>query len=254
MRVSCLMVTLPERHGRMVRALKAWDEQTHADRELIVVVDPGPPEAHAAAVAAISRFDDSRIRLVIPDTALTLGALRNLAVDHAAGDVFCVWDDDDLHHPQRLARQLAALTEADCEAAVLQDVMLYGEGPRILHWMNWAATPAGGHPGTLLCRRAAMPRYTESGPTARLGEDLDLLLRIKARHPVCQQAMAPHLCVYVTHGANSWPSDHHARLASSLAISKGLLQRREPALREGLEPFGLKGVSVHGSNGYAFTI
>lgn len=254
MRVSCLMVTLPERREMMARAVEAWVRQTHLDRELIVVIDEGPPEERADAAAMIAAFGQTDIRTVVPQSPLTLGALRNLGVAHASGELICLWDDDDLHHPQRLARQLAAMTEAGCAATVLQEAMLYRAAPRTLHWTNWAATQAGGLPGTLMCRRADMPSYAESGPAARLGEDLDLLLRLRAGHGVHLQAMQPHLYVYVTHGANSSSPDHHALLAQSLSISKGLLQRREAVLREGLHPFGFDGVSVEGSNGWAFSL
>lgn len=248
------MVTLPGRGQLMARAIEAWTRQTHTDRELIVVIDRGPPEARDAAFAAVARFGDAHIRAVAPRGPLTLGALRNLAVAQASGQAICVWDDDDLHHPRRIERQLAAMTEAGAPATVLQDAMLYREGAGILHWSNWAATPGGGLPGTLLCRAAEMPAYAERGPSASLGEDLDLLLRLRASHNVFGQAMEPHLYVYVSHGANSSPPDHHALLADRLSISRGLLRRREKALREGLRPFALEGASVEGPNGQAFTL
>ena len=36
---------------------------------------------------------------------LHVGALRNMAFDLAGGDYFATWDDDDWHHPKRLAFQ-----------------------------------------------------------------------------------------------------------------------------------------------------
>ena len=254
MRVSCLMVTRPDRVVMMAGAVQAWIRQTHTDRELIVVIDQGPAEARAAAAARIEGFGCGEITVVTPPAPLSLGALRNLAVARASGDVVCVWDDDDLHHPQRIARQLDAMTKAGCAATVLQEAMLYRPAAKTLRWMNWAATPAGGLPGTLMCRRADMPRYPETGPESALGEDLDLLLRLRAEAPVYLQTGEPHLYVYVTHAANSSGPEHHDRLAQTLAISRGLLQRREAALREGLAPFALKGVSVEGPNGPAFTL
>ncbi|MBU1378551.1 MAG: glycosyltransferase family 2 protein [Alphaproteobacteria bacterium] len=248
------MVTLPGRRRRMIRAIEAWTRQTHSDRELIVVIDQGAQADRDAAAAAVAQFGGQDIKVVLPPRALTLGALRNLAVAQASGAGVCVWDDDDLHHPLRVARQLAAMVQADAKATVLQDVMLFREAAGILHWTNWAATPAGGLPGTLLCRTAEMPAYAEDGPQAHRGEDLDLLLRLRADHDVLQQAAEPHLYVYVTHGENSSSADHHALLADRLAISKGLLKRREETLRDGLRPFGLDGASVEGPNGCAFSL
>lgn len=248
------MVTLPGRRHRMIRAIEAWTRQTHVDRELVVVIDQGPQADRDAAAAAITQLGVADIKVVLPSRALSLGALRNLAVANASGDVLCVWDDDDLHHPLRVARQLAAMVQAGAKATVLQDVMLFREAPRILHWTNWAATPAGGLPGTLLCHAAAMPAYAEDGPEALLGEDLDLLQRIRADHHVLQQVAEPHLYVYVTHGENSSSAPHHVMLANRLSISKGLLKRREATLRDGLRPFGLDGASVEGPNGAAFSL
>jgi hypothetical protein len=66
----------------------------------------------------------------------------------------------------------------------------------------------------------------------------------------------PHLFLYVSHGSNSWDAGHHRMLASELAISRGLLKRRENEIREGLAPFdfGEGPVAIQGNNGLAFTI
>ncbi len=256
MRVSCLMVTLPvpERLTPMARAIQAYLQQTHPDRELIVVIDQGRPADRAAAASTIAAFARDDIIVVLPDAPMTLGALRNLSVAHASGDAVCQWDDDDLHHPRRIEEQLAAPAAGACAATLLQDVMLYRAADHALYWTNWAATPATGHPGTLLSLRACMPRYPETGPLARLSEDLTLLEMLRSNHEVHALAGAPHLYVYVTHGANISPPDHLAMLKRELSISQRLLQRREAALREGLEPFGLDGVTVEGSNGPAFIL
>lgn len=253
-RVSCLMVTLasPARLPGMMRAIAAWRAQTHSDRELIVMFDPPGGAAQAEAVAAITALDDPAIRTLFADRRLSLGMLRNLAVERATGEVVCQWDDDDLYHPDRIAAQLAAATGAGKPATVLQDVMMYDPGRRSLRWTNWAATPAGGHPGTLLCRRDAMPRY----PDAALGEDLVVLERLRDGGALHLQPGAPQLYIYVTHGANSTSADHRAMLAEDLAISSGLLRRRETMLRDALAPFdfGAAPVRVEGSNGAAFTL
>jgi glycosyltransferase involved in cell wall biosynthesis len=176
-RVSCLMITLPVagRRARMLRAIDDYVRQTHADRELVVVVDRahgGDPEACASAIAALGRDD---IRVILPAGASTLGALRNVAVTSAAGHFVCQWDDDDRHHPDRIAAQAAAAHASGCAATILQDVLLLHDAGRSLRWASWARTPAGGHPATLFCRREAVPAYPEIGAAAALGEDLAVL-------------------------------------------------------------------------------
>lgn len=258
MRVSCLMVTLPvpERLAPMTRAIQAYLDQTHPDRELVVVIDQGSARDRAAAASAVATFAREDIIAFLPDAPMTLGALRNLSVSRASGDAICQWDDDDLHHPRRIAEQLAAPARGDCAATLLQDVMLYDAAERALYWTNWTATPATVHPGTLLCLSACMPRYPETGPIAERGEDLALLQSLQASQDVRALADTPHLYVYVAHGANVSPPDHLAMLKRELSISRGLLLRREPVLRDGLAAFdfGPDAVSVKGSNGRAFSL
>lgn len=252
------MVTLPvpARLPMLRRAIDAYLRQSHEERELVVVVDRGAQadrRAVAELVAAPGRAD---VRLHLAPAGLTLGALRNLSVACARGELLCQWDDDDLHHPDRIATQAAALAASGRDAAILADVLLYRERERTLRWTNWAPTPAGGHPATLLCHSRAAPRYPETGPAAARGEDLAALLPLAAAGALHRQAGAAHLYVYVTHGANTTDAAHHAMLAETLAISPGLLRRREAALRAGLAAFDLGPgpVRVEGAGGPAFSL
>jgi glycosyltransferase involved in cell wall biosynthesis len=257
-KVSCLMVTLPVpgRFGYFRRSVAAYCAQTHPDRELVIVVDRARGDsvpAIAAHVAALGR-DDIRI-VELPGTA-TLGALRNVSIDAARGDVVCQWDDDDLHHPQRVARQLALLVEADAQSVYLEDVLQYFPATRTLWWTNWHATEGKAMPGTLMCRRSAPIRYPESGPEASRGEDSVVAAQLLRLGGFRALAGAPHLFVYVSHGANTYADDHHRMLARELAVSRGLLLRREAQLREGIATFdfGPGKVTVQGYNGAAFTL
>ena len=70
------------------------------------------------------------------------------------------------------------------------------------------------------------------------------------------KAGAPHLYVYVSHGANTFGEEHHKILAEKLSVSKGLLKRHEADLRAGLAPFDFatRDVIAIGRNGEAFTL
>lgn len=246
-RISCLMITRasPDRVERLRAALHAFDCQSHRDRELVIVLD-GTAADRERALAVIGPG-----RHVVQGPAgANLGTLRNLAVAQANGEWLCQWDDDDLHHPERLALQWAAVCESGKPAGLLQEVMQLHEPSRRLYCTNWAGTPAGGHTATLLCRRDAMPCY----PDISREEDLAVALALRDAGALHFHGIAPHLFIYVTHGGNSMSADHHAMLIDALALSTGLLRRREAALREGLAEHAMGTVTVMGSNGPAFTL
>jgi glycosyltransferase involved in cell wall biosynthesis len=256
--VSCLMVTLgsPGRTPLLRKAIAAYCAQTHAKRELVIVLDPGTAQARTTVAAEVDPLGRDDIRIIEADGPATLGALRNFARAAARGEVHCQWDDDDLHHPTRIEAQLAALAGSGAEGACLSEVMQYFPATRALYCTNWSATPHRCHPGTLMCRAEMALDYPETGPKARMGEDSVLLDRLQARGGLHILAGQPHLYVYVTHGANTWDDGHHSMLARRLAISQGLLRRREAQLREGLAAFdfGPDEVTVQGPNGPAFSL
>ena len=67
---------------------------------------------------------------------------RNISRESARGDIHCQWDDDDLHHPERLERQFDyLLLQAGCEAVCLQETMQFFPRARALYCTNWRAVP-----------------------------------------------------------------------------------------------------------------
>jgi len=257
--IDCLMVTLPvpQRYDLVRRSIEDYCRQTYAKKKLLIVIGRDGVDAARQAlhdyVASLRRDD---IEVIVPDRLLNLGELRNLSVEHATGDIVCQWDDDDRSHPQRLEFQAAHLMKTGLGAVFLQDVMQFFPAANALYWTNWRATPAGGHPGTLMARRSEMLRYPTQGDTARLGEDTTLASALRERGCLGYLPDMAHLFVYVSHGANSWDAAHHAMLSNELAISKGLLKRRESAIRTGLAPYNFEPgkVAVSGAGGAAFTL
>ena len=256
--ISCLMVTLssPHRIEYAKRSIDAYCGQTHADRELVVVADRAAPDGGHALSAYIRSLERDDIRIAIAAGPLRLGGLRNLSIDLARGDVICQWDDDDLSHPERLEKQFAALENGRHEAVYFEELLQYYPARGMLYLINWRATPAGGHPGTLMARRTAPIRYPESGEQATRGEDLAVALTLIDRGGVGYLRDAPHLYLYLSHGANTWDDGHHRMLSHELAVSKALLRRREAGIRSGLAPFSLPpdSIDVIGSNGTAFRL
>ncbi len=256
--ISCLMVTLPvpERLAFLKRSVDDFCRQTWPHKELVVMLDRGTDSATDAVRAHILSLGRNDIHVLAPGSPGSVGQLRNLSVDTASGVLVCQWDDDDRYHPQRLELQARFLLEHDLEAVYLQEVMQYFPHQGTMFWTNWHAAPTPGHPGTLMARRAAMPRYPTDDTRARPDEDLIVARALIARGRVGYLPRSAPLYVYVSHGANSWNNGHHRMLADKLGISRALLRRREQEIRDGLAAydFGEASITIEGSNGEAFVL
>jgi glycosyltransferase involved in cell wall biosynthesis len=230
--------------------------QTRENKELIIVTDAGAPSGKSAIATYVSSLGRHDIKIIDPPTKLTLGALRNLSWTSASGDVVCQWDDDDLHHPRRLESQLSAHHASGSQAVCLQGMMLYFSGSRALYCTNWHATPSKSFPASLMRVRSAPGPYPETGPASGIGEDMVIALEFQRAGGLRTLADAPHLYVYVSHGGNSFTPDNFRMLADKLAISRGLLIRREARMRKelGHYDFGGGAVTVEGRNGLAFVL
>lgn len=205
--VSCLCVT----RGRVEllrHAIHCFDAQNYQRLELVVVYDE---DDHATRdfIRAVQR--DSLARLECPGTIRTveapagtpLGALRNLAVDVAAGEYVCQWDDDDSYHPDRILTQMVSLLKHEAAACIM------------LRWMLWDGargklSVSGRRPweGSLLCRKDKMPCY----PAISRGEDTPAIAELCARELVAYLDK-PDLYVYCFHGGNTWAYKHFAQIS-----------------------------------------
>ncbi|MDR3415099.1 MAG: glycosyltransferase family A protein [Nevskia sp.] len=193
-KISCLMVT----RGRLSRARLAIDcylRQTYPDKELVIVSE-SPQPALREHLAALGRED---LRLVtLSPAGRTLGALRNIAVEQAQGELVCQWDDDDLCDPQRLEVQYGILRHAQSHACLMQRWLLWWPARRRL-----AVTHARRWEGSILCLRSAMPRY----PDLVRAEDTPAIQQLCASARVALFSL-PQLYVYVVHGDNTCSDTH----------------------------------------------
>ena len=247
------MVTQPSRRAHLRRALSDYAWQTYPWRELVVCDEQhaGDADGVLADLAALGRDD---VRCVTPSGRLTLGALRNVGWASASGEVTLQLDDDDRYHPDRIAVQAGAWQRAGTLAVFLTEVMHYDPRVQTIGVTNWVQSPPGCFPGSLHCARDAPVCYPEVGEAARNADDSAMVAQLRALDGLHGLTGAPYLYVYTAHGANTMTPAHMAMLAGGLGQSRGLLLRREEALRQDLAPFWLSGVTVQGANDPAFTL
>jgi glycosyltransferase involved in cell wall biosynthesis len=242
--ISCLMVTGagPERAPWFTVALQGYCRQSYPHTEMVIVLDQPATEDRARIERQVAELGRSDIRIICPPGKLPLGALRNLSMDAASGELVCLWDDDDVHHPHRVERQLAHLRATGADAVLLADCLHLFMQQGQCFWVNWQRTRYGGLPGTLLARRDHGLRYPEEGRYAKAGEDTDLLQRLATTSRIEYLKAPPFLYIYRFHGANTWQLDHHAMLAGRFCEPRERLLEHQPALLSSLRGLDL-GVS-----------
>jgi len=233
--ISCLTVTRPSRLPLLELALGDFAVQTYDDAELVIVHD-GDTQFDARVRALAQRHPARRIRVHAAEPGASLGTLRNLSVELAEVELVCQWDDDDRYHPLRLELQLAALREQRAEFCFLADQLHWFARAGELYWDDWDLEP---YPfnfvqGTLLGRKATMPRY----PELARGEDTGLVLEIvRNGSGIARLRDRGWAYVYVYHGANVFPAEHHAAISRLKRYSGARLLARERELRARLAEY-----------------
>jgi glycosyltransferase involved in cell wall biosynthesis len=257
--VSCLMVTL-DRLALAKRAIRSWVLQSYPTRELVIVTD-GEDAFRLALERFVAGEGIPRARVLHTGrTRLTLGALRNISLDAARGDLVCQWDDDDCSHPERLMTQIGEMMRQNAGASLLTDHFQFIEEQRALYWVDWTlggTVPAGTAqlaPGTLLMHRDRRLRYPEDGPLARQGEDSVFLESVNAAMPIAPLSGKGYLYLYTYHGRNVFPREHHYRL-SRCCTTTAYVHEQADRIREAVAHYALpRPLMVVGREGPAFAI
>ncbi|MEM7392458.1 MAG: glycosyltransferase family A protein [Verrucomicrobiota bacterium] len=238
-RVSCLMVTL-DRLPLLKEAVQCYCDQSYQSRELVIVSD-GTEWYRSAVKSYLSFLERDDIRLIEVTERQTLGALRNRAVDEAAGDLLCQWDDDDLYHPDRLTLQVDRLLEQDAGACFMTDQLQFFQHDRTLYWIDWTGKTGLWQyiPGTMMARSDLDVRYPETGDEARRGEDSAFLEKIVACHSVAALSGEGYCYLYRFHGRNVFSHQHHHEIASTSSLSEPSLHQRMKQLQFSLSYYRL---------------
>ena len=175
---------------KIVAAMQSVLKQSMPHLELIVSDDASADDS-LAHVRRLMR-EDGRIRLLTSQDNGGPARCRNRALDQARGRWIAIVDSDDLIHPERFERLLAAAEDRDADI-IADDLLLFfddGSAPQLLldtdapfmvtaaQWIRAGTdgSPALGYLKPLIRADALGPlRYDEN---LRIGEDHDLVLRL----------------------------------------------------------------------------
>lgn len=196
--VSCLMVTA-DRPRLMRRSVRCYRQQTYPNRELVVVDD-----GDADLAPILDGLPDEEVTYVTldPDVHHLLGALRNVALEHASGTYLTQWDDDDWYHPERLERQASVLQD-EADACALSGTLMHLDAPGYFYH-PYLGLLDDGVPGSIMHRRDDDARYPEM-PRAEDTVYLDHWLEKDYRLLPASDA---HLFIRCFHGNNTWEKKH----------------------------------------------
>ncbi len=183
----------------LARAVACFKMQSYPNKELIVVYE----EDDQPTAGYVRQCNDKEVFFLCVRTAsgYTLGELRNIGIEKAAGEFICQWDDDDWYHSGRLERQYNELLRNNRHGAVLTHWMVYDAVRKNAYISNQRIWE-----GSILCRKATM--LLKPYESKRIGEDTattDYLAAENHLHLIDDQ---PGLYIYIYHGNNTWNADH----------------------------------------------
>ncbi len=168
----------------------------------VIVADDASTDGSADLVAAIASAD-ARVRLLRAPVNGGSGVARNLCLDAVRGRWIAVMDSDDLMHPYRLERLVAA-AERDGADIAADDLLIFDENPAVavatcLRGNDaasafWVTAADYVHANTLFSGAQSLgylkPLIRSSliadnahryDPTLRIAEDYDFILRLLVR-------------------------------------------------------------------------
>lgn len=245
-----------DRLGLAKRAIRCYQQQRYQNRELVIVCqgNEGYRDELRRHIEA-SAVPDARVIAASP--RLRLGALRNVSLDAARGELVCVWDDDDCSHPDRLLRQVRHLLRAGAQASFLSAHLQFFEPEGSLHWIDWRNSRNKPRypllPTTMIMRRDPRFRYPESGRYAHFGEDWQLMLDLHRDAEVVTPDDMGLLYLYTYHGGNTFSREHHLRMTEH-SLPSSQIRARADEIRQALDHYPIpRPVTVHGADGEVFT-
>ena len=228
-RVSCISPTTPERHLFHETALyRCFNAQTHPDIELIVVDTGSVPSPFFTDKGSPGK-EDKRVTYLWQEKHQTIGEKRNLAIQHASGDIICHFDDDDLYAPQYIETMVKAMEKDNADFVKLSAWLVHDLQTDATGLFD-AETPMPHeqlkqlreqflftYGFSFLYRKALFPTF--SFLATSWGEDQDILRRVRdAGKKLTLHRDLKGLCLHNQHGENC------SRSFAQVPVSRQLLE------------------------------
>lgn len=185
-----VVIATRDREQLLEKCLDAVLGQRYAGRiEVVVVYDRSEPvRGHA-----LTR-DDREVRVIVNQRTPGLAGARNTGMQATSGSLIAFCDDDDLWRPEKLERQVSAMTAAGASASVT-GIAVHYEGrtvdripavDAITADLLTSSRMTGAHPSSYVVSRETVDAvgWVDETLPGGYGEDYDWLLRIATMDPV----------------------------------------------------------------------
>ena len=126
--VSVVLATY-RREAPLKYALQSLMRQTYENIEIIVVDDNDDPVWNDIVRSAVSECGEA-VRLIENHPNLGSANARNAGIQQASGEYITFLDDDDVYLPDKIARQVAAMTDSEADYCIT-DLELFSENEKL---------------------------------------------------------------------------------------------------------------------------
>lgn len=203
-KISCLCVT-KNRVDDLKKSVECFRAQTYPNKEMLIVYD----RADTATDMFFKSLTDPNIicyQYYNGRNQLTLGDVRNISIQQATGEYFCLWDDDDWHNKDRLTWQMMHITASGKSASVLLYIILYDR-------VNNASYMSAPRPweGTVLCSKSFAVKNLVTYSSMQIQEDKSFIEKLIQLDAICP-VIRPQLYIYNYTGNNTWDKNHFEKM------------------------------------------
>lgn len=207
-KISCLMLCYNmDRLDQLRQAIKCFYNQTCDNPTELIVLCNGTSEHFTEVKKIINDLNVSNKTIIEHHEKnkenLSIGDLRNIAIELSSGDIIVSWDDDDLNHPMRLQEQYVYMISNDADVCFFSDHFHYFYGLEKMFWVNWGYEI----PNTMMCKRKCFDNIKY--PSMNHHEDSKLSRRIRNNYKSCILEKKGYLFTYCYTDSSIFGYDHH---------------------------------------------
>jgi glycosyltransferase involved in cell wall biosynthesis len=246
--ITCVCAT-KNRPDLLKRSIDCYVRQTYPNKRL-VIVSQSDEDSNKIISQHLKSLNREDILFVEAPAMLTLGAMRNVSVELATGEIVCQWDDDDVYHPLRLTTQYKALiSDSRNVASLYSEFLKYFCNSHEVYWCDWSKEHEYSHRflcGSIMFYKSLFHLwenfYPERGSQSCREEDLHVLEKLTSKGSIAP-VTAGNQYIYVYHGVNTYDLDHH-KLTLDVRWGKKVLDKiqlleNQDLIKESLNYLGL---------------